>query len=177
MSNNKLLSLIKERCYKQGNVTLSSGMTSNYYIDLRMIELYSEALPLIGRAFHQIIYPLMYHNPLLGGLGFGSVPLVVSTLLTFHQQTIILEGFFIREIIKDYALSRSIEGNFQPNSNVILLEDVCTTGQSILKAAHIVETLNCRVIAIVTLLDRLEGASQNLSQYNYQSIFTINDLR
>jgi orotate phosphoribosyltransferase len=112
----------------------------------------------------------------IGGLEIGSIPLV--TAIAAHSwQDRPVNAFFVRKIPKDHGTSKLIDGQFKPGSTVILFEDVTTTGGSVLKAVHAVRDQDCKVKRIITIVDRLEGADENLKKEGLalDYLFTTHD--
>jgi orotate phosphoribosyltransferase len=172
----QLLDLLKQRCFKEGSFKLASGDTSNYYIDGKMAEVFSEGAHLIGEVLYD--YTTKLHLDAIGGLEVGAIPLVTAAVISYHQHGRQMEGFWVRDRIKDHGTQKIIEGNLKPNSQVVILDDVVTRGQSVIKAIVAVKQLGCRVPLVITLVDRLSGAAQLFKEHgveDYRPIFTIRD--
>ena len=88
-----------------------------------------------------------------------------------------LKAFIVRKEAKDHGMQKMIEGPaLEPGAKVVMLEDVITTGGSVLKAIKEVEKLGAKVIRTICLVDRNEGAAETLANYYYSPIFTLRDL-
>ena len=172
----RLLALIRERAFRQGDFTLASGEKSDYYIDGRMIGVHPEGAALIGQAIYERIKDLGIDA--IGGLAVGAVPLVASTMVICHQQGLAVEGFWVRDAVKDHGTKKLIEGNLAPGSRVVILDDVMTSGGSAQKAIDAVLGQGGTVIRVIALVDRGRGAKELFEKQGlvYEPLFTINDL-
>lgn len=174
-----LLSLIKSKCLTLGTFKLRSGKTSSYYLDTKKLTLSSLGSYLVGKAISHEAYDLDIGA--VGGPELGAIPLVMSTVLDYHRSGFYLEGFFIRKESKDYGTKSLIEGNIPSGTRIAILEDVITTGHSALTSIKAVEAAysdaRVKVVAIISLIDRLEGGREIIpKKYIYKSVFSIKDL-
>lgn len=173
----QLLGLLKERSFKLGTFRLASGDTSNYYIDGKMTEVFSQGAHLIGEVLYERTQDL--NIDAIGGLEVGAVPLTTAAVISYHHHGRLMEGFWVRDEVKKHGTQKLIEGNLKPGARVVILEDVTTRGTSALKAINAVRAVGCEVVLVVTLVDRLCGAEQ-LFRANgvtqYRPLFTIRDL-
>jgi orotate phosphoribosyltransferase len=172
----KLLQLLKDRSFKLGSFRLASGDQSNYFIDGKMTQVFSEAAYLIGEVLYEHTKDLAFDA--IGGLEVGAVPLTTAAVISYHLHGRSLEGFWVRDKAKDHGTKKTVEGNLKPGSRVVVVDDVITRGQSGAKAVHAVRELGCEVVLVVALVDRLQGARQlytELGITNFRSVFTIRD--
>lgn len=173
----QLLQLLKERSLRLGTFTLASGDTSHYYIDGRMTEVFSQAAYLIGELLYEKTRDLDIDA--IGGLAVGAVPLTTATVISYHLHGKVLEGFWVREQVKTHGTQKLIEGNLKKGARVAIVEDVCTRGESALKAIDGVRGLDCEVVLVTAIVDRMRGAADLFKQHGipeYRPIFTIRDL-
>ena len=177
-SSGRLIALLKERALKTGEFTLASGKTSHYYVDGRKVTLSADGANLIGEA---ILDQLSDLGPVaaVGGLTMGADPIVGATLAAAgrgHRPDLV--GFLVRKTAKTHGTGQLVEGPVSSGMNVVILEDVTTTGSSALQAVSAVEALGCRVVCVLTLLDRLEGAAEAFANRGlpFRSLVTIRDL-
>jgi orotate phosphoribosyltransferase len=175
-SEKQLLQLLEQRSFKRGTFRLASGATSNYYIDGKMTEVFSAGAHLIG----EIVFERTRDLPVdaIGGLEVGAVPLTAAAVISYHLHGRTMEGFWVRDKVKDHGTQKLIEGNLKPGSRVVILDDVITTGSSSVTAIQAVKTIGCEVVLVLSIVDRLRGAEQafrGLGITNYQSVFTIRD--
>jgi orotate phosphoribosyltransferase len=170
----RLLNLFKSRAFSFGDFTLASGKKSNYYVNSKKALFYSEAVDLLGRAFFELTQDLPIQA--IGGLEVGAIPLATATVLHYHQAGRSMEGFFVRKVAKDHGSKERIEGVLPPGANVAIVDDVLTTGGSALQAVEEVEKAGAKVLAVVCIVDRLEGAKNVFApKYHYRPLFTIRD--
>ena len=168
---------LKDRSFKRGKFLLASGGVSDYYIDGKMTEVYSEAVPLIGEVLYQRINGLPDIDA-IGGLEVGAVPLTTAAVFSYQLHGRKIEGFWVRSEVKRHGTQKLIEGNLASGSRVVIVDDVFTKGTSAAKAIEAVRGIGCEVVAVIALVDRLQGAAEqfkNMGITNYQPIFTIRD--
>ncbi len=176
----RLLTILKDLSYEEGDFVLTSGKRSSFYIDAKETTLNPEGMYLVGR----IMYKMVREVPgiqAVGGVSIGGDPLVCSTVLAGLNSKDTLPGFLIRKEPKGHGTNLWLEGgkNLRSGMTVMILEDVVTTGGSSLKAIDVTEREGYVVKGIVALLDRLDGGKEAIESkgYLFNSIFTLNDLR
>jgi len=176
----RLLTILKTLSYEEGDFILASGKRSSYYIDAKETTLNPEGLFLVGK----LMYAMTREIPdiqAVGGVSIGGDPLVCSVVLESYNRKDNLVGFLIRKEPKGHGTNRWVEGgkNLKTGMNVVILEDVVTTGGSSLKAIDATEKEGYKVRGIVAILDRLEGGKETIESrgYLFKSIFTLNDLK
>jgi orotate phosphoribosyltransferase len=173
----KLLSLIQNRAFMRGEVKLSSGQKSDFYVDGKMIEMHPLGAYLIGEALFEQVEGMGVNA--VGGLAIGAVPLVTSLAVSCHLHgRDDIEGFFVREEAKSHGTMKTIEGKLPEGARVVIVDDVVTSGNSVLKAVEAVEGKGATVVAIVAIVDRDAGAKEFFAAkgYRYESIFTKQDV-
>jgi orotate phosphoribosyltransferase len=172
-----LLQLIKERSFRRGTFRLASGDTSSYYIDGRMTVVHSRGARLIGEIIYERTKDLDVHA--IGGLEVGAVPLAAAAVMAYDLHGREMEGFWVRDKVKDHGTQKLVEGNLKPRSRVVIVDDVVTRGSSVIKAAKAVRDLECEVVLVLTLVDRLVGAAELFREHHitdYRPVFTVRDL-
>ncbi|MCL2429190.1 MAG: orotate phosphoribosyltransferase [Alphaproteobacteria bacterium] len=175
----RLLALIREKSFltEGGPFRLASGGTSDYYLDMKPSTFSPEGLNLIA----DIVYAMLREDhdvEAVGGLELGALPITSAvSMRSFSERPI--EGFVVRKEKKDHGTAKKIDGNFRENSTVVLFEDVTTQGGSVMEAVRAVRARGATVTRIITIVDRLEGAAENLEKEGIalQAVFTIRDLR
>ena len=176
----RLLRLLKDLSYEEGDFLLASGKRSTFYIDCKETTLNPEGMYLVGHLMLQRVLKIPGIEA-VGGVSIGGDPLVCSTVIASYALRDPIPGFLIRKEPKGHGKNRWIEGgkNLRPGMNVMILEDVVTTGGSSLKAIEVTEKEGLKVRGVIALLDRLEGGREAIEGGNYlfQSIFTLDDLR
>jgi orotate phosphoribosyltransferase len=180
MSENekRLLELLKERSFERGEFRLASGGTSDYFIDGKMTEVYSEGAYLIGEVLYEQTKDLDFDA--IGGLQVGAVPLTTATAISYHRHGRPMEGFWVREEVKTHGTRKLVEGALPQGSRVVIVDDVVTKGGSAIKAVKAVREVGCEVVLILALVDRLQGAEELFRQNgieNYRAVYTIRDFR
>jgi orotate phosphoribosyltransferase len=172
----RLLEIVKSLCVRTGDqYTLASGMTSNYYFTMKYATMDPEGIWLIADLVYSIIAKEDFQY--LGGLASGAVPIVAAVTMRSAQGRHI-PGFYVREEIKTHGLMKRIEGHIEDGSKVIILDDVTTVGDSVMKAVEEVRTRHCTVVKILSIVDRQEGAVERFKRegIDFVSIFTTKDL-
>ncbi len=155
---------------------LASGKESPYYLDCRKITLFSHTLTLIGALFWNEIKYLKIDA--VAGMSIGADPIVSAILAQASSEDIPLEGLLIRKEPKKYGTQKQIEGNLKKGMKIVLVEDVVTTGGSLIKAISICEKAELQIIKILALVDRGEGGKENLIKlgYHLESFFTLKEI-
>ena len=176
----RLLHLLKKKSYREGRVVLASGKESDFYIDCRQTSLAAEGHRLIGRLFLQLIQANFPEATAVGGPTLGADPLVSAVSLTSELEAgRSLDAFIVRKEAKGHGTGAWIEGmaNLKAGDQVVLLEDVVTTGGSSLKAVRRAEEAGLKVLGILVLVDRLEGGRENIEKAGYKlvSLYTRAD--
>jgi orotate phosphoribosyltransferase len=173
----QLLNLLRERSFRRGTFKLASGDTSEYYIDGKMSQVHSRGAALLGEVLYERTKDLQFDA--IGGLEVGAVPLTTAAVISYHLHGREMEGFWVRSEVKAHGTKKLIEGNLQPGSRVVIVEDVVTRGESAAKAIRAVLQHGCKVVQVITIVDRLGGAEEvfrELGITDYHPIFTIRDL-
>ena len=163
----RLAHLLLDKSYKEGNFILASGKKSEYYFDCRQTALHPEGAWLIGSLFFEMVKDLPIVG--VGGMTLGSDPLITATSLISWEKGRPLNGFIVRKESKGHGTNQYVEGlaNFNQGDKVVLLEDVVTTGGSILTACERAEAVGLEVLQICSVLDREEGGREKLQQAGY----------
>lgn len=176
----KLARLLYSKSYREGNFTLTSGKKSDYYFDCKQTALHPEGGYLIGKLFLEIMLEQKMDVQGVGGMTLGADPLVSAVTVLSHIEKTPLPGFIIRKQAKGHGTNSFLEGmaNFEPGFKVCLLEDVVTTGGTLLTACQRVRSAGLEIKGILCVLDREEGGRENISKAGYDliSIFTRKEL-
>lgn len=173
----KLLALLKKEALKTGKFTLSSGKTSNYYLDGRIITLTPEGAYLVAGIMLELVKD--EDIDAIGGPTLGADPIVGAIAVLSHINNIPIKTFIVRKAVKEHGTQRQIEGpQLKAGSKVILVDDVATTGKALIEAKQALDKINVRVEKAIVIVDRGEGAAQNLASagLKLESIFEIKDL-
>lgn len=174
----RLAKLLLEKSYREGDFLLSSGKKSDYYFDCRVTALSAEGSWLIGTLFNELLVDLAIQG--VGGMTLGADPLVSAVTVLSHTAGRPLNGLLVRKEAKAHGTGQYVEGlgNFAAGDSVAMLEDVATTGASLLKACERVSACGLHIAACCAILDREEGAREALEQagYNLLALYTRREL-
>jgi orotate phosphoribosyltransferase len=174
----RLAKILFERSYMEGDFTLASGRKSDYYFDCRQTSLHPEGAWLIGSLFTEMLSDL--DIAAVGGMTMGADPLISATSVASHLKGKPLAGLIVRKAVKDHGTGRYIEGlaNVKAGDKVAMLEDVVSTGGSVLQACDRVRDGGLHIAVICCVLDRGEGGREKLIEAGYQvrAIFTRPEL-
>ncbi len=172
----KLLAMMKQEAFKRGNFVLSSGKTSTYYLDGRVITLTPEGAYLVGSIILELIKDKKIDA--VGGPTLGADPIAGAVAALSHLKNIPLKTFIVRKAVKEHGTGRQVEGPaLKEKAKVILVDDVATSGKALLEAKAAVEKLGLVIDHALAIVDRCEGAKENLAKVGLrlESIFTIKD--
>ena len=174
----RLKQRIREKSLFRGKVTLSSGKTSDYYLDCRLTTLDPEGSVLSAHAILELLAAKGIRADAIGGMSIGADPLVAAVSALSFLQGRPLRGFLVRKDRKEHGRQKRIEG-LEPGAakNVVIVDDVCTTGKSTFEAIAAAEEEGMMVVAVISLVDREEGGSEELRRkYPYYAICTAREL-
>jgi len=170
VTRKELIKRIKETSYLEGDFTLRSGKKSKYYLDKYLFETCPDILKALGEEFAKYVSDDI---TLIAGAELGGVALAAATSLATGKNWVI-----IRNTKKSYGTGKLVEGVLKAGDVVLLVEDVATTGGQVLEAAKIITEAGATVKKIVCVVDRRQGAEENITGagYEFESILTKNDL-
>ncbi len=165
-----------DRSILKGEFTLVSGRKSNYYINGKMSTLFSRSLYLSAKLFLDLFAGIEYDA--FAGPTIGADPLIGALLTLSAERGESKEGFLIRKAVKGHGTKNLLEGNIKEGMRVVLLEDVVTTGGSLLKAADAIAANGGVIAGIFALVDREEGAAEKIAEagFAFDSIFKVREL-
>ena len=170
MTKEQLIKRIKETAYLEGDFTLRSGKKSKYYLDKYLFETCPDILQALGEEFAK---HLTDDVTLIAGAELGGVALAAATALTTGKNWVI-----IRNSKKGYGTGKMVEGTLKVGDVVLVVEDIATTGGQVIEAAKIITEAGAKVKKIVCVIDRRQGAEENITKagYKFESILTKDDL-
>ncbi len=161
----ELLSLLKKDAWYKGEVKLSSGKTSNFYIDVRRVSLSSGGIYLISHLMWELIKG--DEITAIGGPTLGADPIVAGVCMVSHMNKKPLNAFLIRKTPKSHGRQQLIEGKeLTPSDKVAIVDDVATSGSSLIKSIEVLSKEKIKIVKALTVIDREEGASENLAKLN-----------
>jgi orotate phosphoribosyltransferase len=153
---------------------LASGEWSDYYFDMKPTTLDPEGASLVGDLMLNKLRGLQFD--FVGGIEIGAIPVVVAVCVKSHQDFPV-RGFFVRDTAKDHGTKKLIDGHIKDGATVIIVDDVTTKGDSAMKAVAAVRTRGCKVLKVISIVDRQEGATKRFAAegIEFTSIFTTAD--
>lgn len=162
------------------SLVLSSGRKSNFFIDCRRVTLDPDGALMVGRLVLDSALP--DRPDAIGGITIGADPIATAATLLSLDEDKPLPAFLIRKDAKPFTPpedpSSFIEGNLKKGARVVVVDDVLTSGRGTLRGIKILEEIGCTVVAVIALVDRMEGAKEHLEEAGYpvRSLFTVKDL-
>src|SRR5947207_10270359 len=156
----RLLNLIAERSFRLGSFTLSSGLQSDYYIDCRTTTLHAEGSELTGGVFLDLFREQNWSPEAVGGLTLGADPIVTAITVVSSQAHKPVHGFLVRKAEKIHGMGQRVEGFQEKGSDVVIVDDVCTTGSSTIQAIAAARQFGFRIIGVACLVEREEAGGR-----------------
>src|ERR1700704_2738434 len=176
-SRRKLLELLARKSFRLGEFKLSSGGTSDYYIDCRTTTLDAHGAQLTGQVFLEEIREQGWEPDAIGGLTMGADPIVVAVAVTSGT----IHGFLVRKAEKQHGTSQRIEGFREKGARVVIVDDVCTTGSSTVQAIEAAREYGFEVVGVMCLVEREEAKGrpnvEKAAPAPFVSIFTAREVR
>lgn len=176
----RLKDLLLQKSYREGKVKLSSGLESDFYIDGKQTTLDAEGAYLCGKLLYEMIRTEGKAIGGVGGMTLGADPLVTAVSLVSYLENAPIPAFIVRKEAKGHGTGNYIEGksNLPDGARVALLEDVVTTGGTLLQVIDRVEAQGFEVGLVATVVDRQEGGEEALAEKGYKllSVFTREEL-
>jgi orotate phosphoribosyltransferase len=184
----QLLSLLASTSFRLGQFKLSSGGTSDYYIDCRTTTLHAQGGRLTGHAILELLEEHGVDAEAVGGLTLGADPIVsnVATASAWRalsrQGAPLLHGFLVRKAEKAHGTGRRIEGFCREGARVVIVDDVCTTGASTIAAIEAAREAGMIVAAVVCIVEREEANGRRSVESATQGapflrLYTANEVR
>jgi len=177
-SRQKLLGLLARKSFRLGEFKLSSGGTSDYYIDCRTTTLDAHGSRLTGEVFLEEIRNRGWTPQAVGGLTLGADPIVVAVSVVSGE----LNGFLVRKAEKQHGTGQRIEGFREKGARVVIVDDVCTTGASTVQAIEAAREFGFEIVGVMCLVEREEAegrpnVEKAAAPAPFVAIFTANDIR
>jgi orotate phosphoribosyltransferase len=174
----ELLQLLAQKSFRLGEFKLSSGGTSDYYIDCRTTTLDARGAQLVGQVFLEEMRAQGWHADAIGGLTMGADPIVVAVAVTSGT----LHGFLVRKAEKQHGTGQRIEGFREKGARVVIVDDVCTTGSSTVQAIEAAREFGFKVVGAMCLVEREEAhgrpnVEKAAAPAPFISVFTASDVR
>ena len=160
----RLLEILRKDAFFREKITLSSGKTSDFYIDARRVTLSAEGVYLCAKIILDILKDERVDA--IGGPTLGADPLLGAIGVLSFQSGKPINTFIIRKAPKPYGKQQQIEGPLlKPDSRVVLIDDVATTGKSFVESLAVLSKMGIKPARAICIVDRKEGAGQILSQH------------
>jgi orotate phosphoribosyltransferase len=174
----ELLEKLARKSFRLGEFKLSSGGTSDYYIDCRTTTLDARGARLVGQVFLDEMRGQGWHADAIGGLTMGADPIVVAVAVMSGT----LHGFLVRKAEKQHGTGRRIEGFCEKGARVVIVDDVCTTGASTAEAIHAARDFGFEVVGVMCLVERQDAhgrptVEKAAAPAPFIAIFTAQDVR
>jgi orotate phosphoribosyltransferase len=171
----KLRAIISRASVLQGQeFRLTSGGISNFFIDLKKTMLDPEGASLLA----DLLFDKIKGEDVdcVGGMETGAIPIVAAVCVRSWPEKPV-KGFFIRKEAKGHGADQRVDGVLERGSRVILFEDVTTTGSSVMRAVDQARLFQCRILKVITVVDRLEGAEESFrkAEIAFEALFTRRD--
>jgi orotate phosphoribosyltransferase len=175
----RLFALIKARSFGRGETVLASGRVSDFYFDMKPTMLRPEGAAWLAELGLAALAGLSVDY--IGGLEMGAVPLAAAMAQLSFIRGRPIAAFFVRKQAKDHGAKKLVEGLGRDESlnghNVVIIEDVTTTGQSALQAVEAVRRQGANIVLVLSVVDREEGAAGNFRNagFRFQALFTASE--
>jgi orotate phosphoribosyltransferase len=157
-----VLAQVNEKAIVRGEVTLSSGATADYYVDMRRVTLDAAAAPAIGRTMLELTADWEYDA--VGGLTLGADPVATAMLHQAAADGRELDAFVVRKAQKVHGLQKLVEGPPVKGRRVLAVDDTSTTGGSVLEAVAALRAEGAEVVGVAVIVDRDTGAAERVEE-------------
>src|SRR5437899_9095009 len=174
----ELLRLLAAKSFRSGEFKLSSGASSDYYVDCRTTTLDAKGSRLTGQVFLEEIRARGWKPQAIGGLTMGADPIVAAVAVTSGE----VHGFLVRRAEKQHGTGQRIEGFQERGGRVVIVDDVCTTGASTIQAIEAAREFGFQIVGVICLVERQEAkgrpsVEKAAAPAPFVTIFTANDVR
>jgi orotate phosphoribosyltransferase len=175
----ELFELIRARSFGRGKIMLASGRESDYYIDMRPTTVHPAGATCVGELIVDALEGMAVD--FVGGLEMGAVPIATAAAIASHRRGGHLQAFFVRKKPKDHGARKLVEGlpkgETLKGKNVVVLEDVTTTGGSSMQAVQALREEGANIVLVLTVVDRLEGAKENFAAegLEFRALYTADE--
>lgn len=156
----RLKDIIAEKSFSHGTFKLASGAASGYYFDMKPTMLDPEGADLISDLVMEALEG--EEVDAVGGLAYGAIPMVAAVVQKSATLGRPIPGFYVRKEQKERGAEKLIDGILPEGATVVIFEDVTTKGGSAMRAVDAVRAQGCKVARVVTIVDRLDNAAENL---------------
>ena len=172
----RLRELLKQHSLMFGEFTLPSGKKSSFHFDSKRTTLLAEGAYLAAREVLATVRRNGIEADAIGGMTLGADPIVCPVAALSHLDGPPLRAFIVRKEVKEHGTTRQIEGDLDPASRVVVIDDVITTGGSTLKAIEAAEAAGHEVVAVLCIVDREQGGAEALSKWPFFPLFKRSEI-
>lgn len=174
MSHELLVHELKQRSLRTGEeFTLASGQKSNVYVDVKKTALNGKCYPIIAELIGDILCGHFHDVETLAGVVLGGCHLASIVASSYKEA---FDVIYVRPQPKDHGTQQVIECSDNCGKNVVLIEDVVTTGKSVIKAAKLLEQNGFNVVGIIAVVDRRVEQTKQLDSYPFRSLVKFEEL-
>jgi orotate phosphoribosyltransferase len=173
----ELLRILAAESYVERDLTLTSGRSSNFYVDCKRTLYLPRGAYLAGELMLELVSTHRIEQ--IGGMAVGALPLTDAIIAAACRHSVDITGFFVRKETKAHGLQQKVEGAFRKERRTAVLDDAITTGGSTLDALAAVRAAGAAVISALALVDRNEGGREAFARegLSYAWIFSADEIR
>jgi orotate phosphoribosyltransferase len=173
-----LQNILLNRSVKTGSFVLASGKTSTYYVDARLTTMSPEGMIAIGSLGIESVRAKGWNPDAAGGLTLGADPVAFAICRETANSDHPLRAFTVRKEAKAHGTGNLIEGPFRSGDNVLVVEDVITTGKSALQAIDAIKNAGGKIVGVLAVVDREDGGREAIESRGYEvtALVRISDL-
>ena len=171
-----LIAIVRQKALKFGHFTLASGKKATYYLDGKQVTLDPHGSRLVAEGILDLLARGAMPDA-IGGMSIGADPITASVVTMSSVRGTPLAGFMVRKEAKGHGTNQYIEGPVKSGDQVVIVEDVVTTGGSSIKAIERAEAFGLKVVRVLAIIDRMEGGAEAFTArgYPFSSLLTIRD--
>lgn len=172
-----LLELIQSEALKRGQFTLASGKQASYYLDCRNVTLHPQGAGLVAAGMLDAMESVGSMPAAVGGMAIGADPITASIVMLAGQRGMPLRGFMVRKEPKGHGTGKQVEGPVEPGQEVVIVEDVITSGGSAIAAVEAARSFGLEVTRVIAIIDRLAGGQAAFAELGLElvTLCTIRD--
>jgi len=176
-SSDQLAALLARLSYREGDFTLASGAKSNFYLDAKQVTYHPDGVELVGHAVVRLAQD--FGADAVGGPTLGADAIVLATVYASAKSGHPLSGFIVRKEAKKYGLGKWVEGIDPRGKKVVIVEDVITSGGSLLKAVEHVREAGAEIVVATAVVDREQGGAAAIEAAGipFRPLCTISQVR
>ncbi len=173
----QLIGWVRQLAYQRGNFTLASGATASFYLDCRKLTLHPQGLIQVSAGLLEILQRDGLPAA-VGGMVIGADPITAGLVHLAGMHQLPLRGFMVRKEPKGHGLGQQVEGPVQPGEEVVIVEDVVTSGGSSVKAIAAARDFGLVVKKVLAIVDRQAGGREAFAEVGveFESLLTIDQI-